>query len=56
MNPLERRVAKLESATDEGEPVEFVIRFVSTDGTPDSVCRLVDGGLVDVKEDENGTA
>ncbi len=54
MNQLERRIAKLESATDEGEPVEFILHFVSTDGTPDSVCRLVDGELIE--EDENGTA
>ncbi len=56
MNLLERRISKLEAATDEGEPLDFILRFVSTDGTPDSVCRLTDGRLVDVKGDEDEPA
>ncbi len=56
MNTLERRIAKLENATDDGEPLDFIIRFVSTDGTPVSVCRLVDGELIDVEEGDDGIA
>lgn len=52
MNPLERCISKLEAAVEEVEPIDFILRFVSTDGTPDRRCRLVDGRLVDVDEKE----
>lgn len=53
MNRIEQRLKKLENATGDHEPIEFVLRFVSTDGTPDRVCRLTMEGLIDIEEGEH---
>ena len=56
MNRIEQRLRRLEGAGDH-EPIEFVLRFVSADGTPDRVSRLTPEGLVDLTggERDEGT-
>ena len=50
---LQKRLAKLETTASKVPlAIDFVLRFVSTDGKPDRVCRLVEGALVDVEPHE----
>lgn len=55
--PMQRRIAALEAkANSQVEPMTFILRFVHTDGTPVRICRLEDGKLIDIEEDEHGNA
>lgn len=48
---LEARLRRLENATVDDKPQDFILTFVSTDGAPNRVCRLIDGELVDAESD-----